>query len=585
MKSSPQSHIDYALGYSQPTQMSPFNALVNLIRCGKSKQSYQIDRQDAIEQGFDMFPAMNHVREEKKNHIPTSQSEGVLKLDAVVTAESAVVPLQSLLDHTAKSFFESEHFSVPPLPLLECDDAGNFFKAPAHRTLILEGAIGWDSSTNQKLRKHKPGKEETAGSGEPLFTLYNDDGSPSEQLSQRKVDMKSLMAIPYKPLRMTEQYDADVFADDRDFICWSTPAPNSPQFCRPHSLSFEKECVQGSREIYSRLKEDIDSLKSTVFKKGNQMFKVSHKVYCTMLDGKVSSAVHGVGTNTCAVCGSTEKHMNDLDYLLSLPIKNEALLTSIPAMHLWIRSLEYLWHVAIRLTIRDEKGNYVYKRYQDEHKTETERLRRELQQTIKQRTGQLMDFPNPGGSGTTTDGNCARALMGSPVVLAEILGMDEELIERLGVCCSALSSGLQLDSAKVQVYFITTYKRAVDKYPWYPLPASVHAALLHTYRLILYFPLPITYLTEEAGETCNRIYRYLLEWHCRKDTKLHSMTDLLTGRLVATAPKVVLEIFHKNKKFSKADSKTTSLPAAVIALAKCEHVTVHSGCAGSLKST
>lgn len=50
-----------------------------------------------------------------------------------------------------------------------------------------------------------------------------------------------------------------------------------------------------------------------------------------------------------------------------------------------------------------------------------------IQEEIKNELGLVVDVPKPGGSGTSTNGNCARRAFRNHKKLAKILDVDEEL--------------------------------------------------------------------------------------------------------------------------------------------------------------
>ena len=79
--------------------MTAERALAYLIQGSLTKAQYELTRQLFLEIDLDVLPAYNHVRDAKTGCIPRG-----LK----VTETEAVVPLQSLLDHTALRLLESQ---------------------------------------------------------------------------------------------------------------------------------------------------------------------------------------------------------------------------------------------------------------------------------------------------------------------------------------------------------------------------------------------------------------------------------------------------------------------------------------------
>ena len=53
---------------------------------------------------------------------------------------------------------------------------------------------------------------------------------------------------------------------------------------------------------------------------------------------------------------------------------------------------------------------------------------------------------------------------------------------------------------KFEKYCFDTAKHYMSKYPWYPMPATVHKVLIHGRQIIENTVLPIGYFSEEGSE-------------------------------------------------------------------------------------
>eukprot|EP00733_Pompholyxophrys_punicea_P002185 Pompholyxophrys_punicea_v1_NODE_1532_length_658_cov_2.547264.p1 type:complete len:114 gc:universal NODE_1532_length_658_cov_2.547264:82-423(+) len=76
-------------------------------------------------------------------------------------------------------------------------------------------------------------------------------------------------------------------------------------------------------------------------------------------------------------------------------------------------------------------------------------------------------------------------------------------------------------------------------YPWFSMLPAVHRALFHAHLVVennYFHGIPIGALTEEAGESVNKLLKRARLFHARKNSRLNTMTDLFRNRLVASDP-------------------------------------------------
>lgn len=95
------------------------------------------------------------------------------------------------------------------------------------------------------------------------------------------------------------------------------------------------------------------------------------------------------------------------------------------------------------------------------------------------------------GSGTTNDGNTARAFFRDPKKTAEITGLNENLITRFSYILKTISCGYEVNADQFDEYAKQTAKLFVDLYPWFYMPSSVHKVLIHGGDIIRAALLPI----------------------------------------------------------------------------------------------
>ena len=83
-------------------------------------------------------------------------------------------------------------------------------------------------------------------------------------------------------------------------------------------------------------------------------------------------------------------------------------------------------------------------------------------------------------------------------VTAKILNVDEELMTKCRTILRALLSGIGININNFKNFCYNVAQLYVEKYEWYPMPASVHTILIHGHRIIDCAPLPIGKLSEDA---------------------------------------------------------------------------------------
>ena len=92
------------------------------------------------------------------------------------------------------------------------------------------------------------------------------------------------------------------------------------------------------------------------------------------------------------------------------------------------------------------------------------------------------------------------------------------------------------NSATPTEYALETAQHYVRLYPWYHMPASAHKLLIHGADAINHLLLPIVMFSEEAQEARNKHLRSFRLHHARKDSRVHTMTDVAQQLFVTSDP-------------------------------------------------
>ena len=99
-----------------------------------------------------------------------------------------------------------------------------------------------------------------------------------------------------------------------------------------------------------------------------------------------------------------------------------------------------------------------------------------------------------------------------------------------------------------------TKKIAIELYPWYYLPASVHKILMYGKDIIESCALPIGSLSEGAQESRNKIYRMYRSNNSRKTSRIATNEDVMHMFLISSDPLIsYLRPEPKSKNFLMSD--------------------------------
>lgn len=187
-----------------------------------------------------------------------------------------------------------------------------------------------------------------------------------------------------------------------------------------------------------------------------------------------------------------------------------------------------------------------------------------IQQELWKKLSLRVDFPKPGGAGTSNDRNTARRAFSieNQVVFAEILGLELWLVQDLHVILCVISSSLPIDSKKFGEFCQLLATRYVETYKWFYMPATLHKILIHGEEIIFRSALPMGMLSEQAGESRNKLYRQDREFHARKTSRKDNLLDVFNRAMDSSDP----IISHISIGQRHAKCRQLPLPSAAIAL-------------------
>jgi hypothetical protein len=143
-------------------------------------------------------------------------------------------------------------------------------------------------------------------------------------------------------------------------LIWANSEPNSPLICQPLVFTFSKETEELIQVEESNLRKQIANLSDILFTVGTEQFCLkanSVYIYSTMWDGKSCTTIaktflasdKKLASNTCHLCLASPTEMRSSE-VCKRPIKTPEMIDySCTPPHMLIRSMEYLFHLAMKL--------------------------------------------------------------------------------------------------------------------------------------------------------------------------------------------------------------------------------------------
>lgn len=203
-----------------------------------------------------------------------------------ITEILAEVPLQELLDHTAQRILSLDIDGLDEIPL--------------SADLELLCKWGFDGSSDHHNYKQK----------------FVDD----------EADDSSIFITSMVPLQLR-------LRNNPEQIIWINHMPSSTRLCRPIRIQFRKETTA----LSLRERDNIQAQISNLVPKLISNFRVHYSMVCSMIDGKVCSALTGTSSQNCCVCQASPKQFNNLEAMKLRPVNNSTFEYGVSPLHARIR--------------------------------------------------------------------------------------------------------------------------------------------------------------------------------------------------------------------------------------------------------
>lgn len=211
---------------------------------------------------------------------------------------------------------------------------------------------------------------------------------------------------------------------DSSRVFWINNRPSFVRFCRPLKFTFIKETPSSTLDNYNFYINEINNLQPSIESKSDKFFnKVTHALYCTMIDEKVCNVLTDQkSTTSCNICGVSPKYINNLHYIKELKINEEHYKFGLSTLHCWIRFMECLLHISYNLDFKEDFARRCNIILQHNRK-------KKIQDNLKLQVSITVDVVKQ-GYGITNDGNTVRRFSSNPANVSSILGINQALIER-----------------------------------------------------------------------------------------------------------------------------------------------------------
>ena len=181
-----------------------------------------------------------------------------------------------------------------------------------------------------------------------------------------------------------------------------------------------------------------------------------------------------------------------------------------------------------------------------------------IQKSLKSKLSITVDVVKQ-GYGTTNTGNVARCFFSHPQIVAEVTGLEENLITRFRNILQALASGCEIDCIKFKEYCMETTELYIQFYPWYNMSPTVHKVLIHGDEIIKALGIPIGSLSEEAQEATNKVFRNARENNSRMCSRKASNEDIMHHLLISSDPLISNIRIKRDKKTTELSEEAKSL--------------------------
>lgn len=158
---------------------------------------------------------------------------------------------------------------------------------------------------------------------------------------------------------------------------------------------------------------------------------------------------------------------------------------------------------------------------------------------FRRQLGLRISEPLPAG-GNSNDGNTGSKFFEEWKIVANITGLDEEILERFYVILSVINSRADINVSAFDAYTEATRVLFNKLYGWYAMTPTVHKLLIHGSDVIKHAILPIGMLGEDGQETRNKCIRNYREHHARKFSRVANLEDVFRRLLITSDPVITL---------------------------------------------
>lgn len=148
------------------------------------------------------------------------------------------------------------------------------------------------------------------------------------------------------PLQITSLGDGPVAKS-----IWANPRPNSFFWCRPIRFKYTKETKEVVTQERDYVKGQFDGIVNSVVVVDGKELRVKYNACMTMVDGKVANTIAECPSGMrCNMCSLTSRQFNNLEVVNRARdnIREDVLDLGLSPLHAWIRSLEWVLHLAYR---------------------------------------------------------------------------------------------------------------------------------------------------------------------------------------------------------------------------------------------
>lgn len=231
---------------------------------------------------MDIYPSYDQIKIAKHKCYPDNIE---------VNEYSASVPLQELVNHTAKRLLESLNLGPN-----DFDDVSNLY---LHFKWGCDGSSG-HSEYHQKYSATPVDDQEKIDSD---CEMDIENMHINEMNKNNKCDW-NLFLFSLVPSKLNSIKTNNIIS-----CIWENQKPPSTRYCRLIKFIFEKETVSTTKREVDKIKKEINKLKP--FEISNSL-KANFYFYLFMVNGKVINTLSSSSSQTCNICKCTPINMNNM---------------------------------------------------------------------------------------------------------------------------------------------------------------------------------------------------------------------------------------------------------------------------------